>query len=375
MEIKETITKFPSQIPFLDGMRAIAALMVLGLHFTGCHNEPLFLRKAMVIGGTGVDWFFVLSGFLITRILLRSKESPTFFSSFYARRILRIFPLYYAYLAIFFYVVPLLFSEKILPADTQIWFWVYLQNAAMTFSDKCSGGPAHFWSLAVEEHFYLAWPLLVYFLSRRHFTIVLGAVIVFPIIMRIIFVMNGIEVYFFTLTRIDSIGFGAILAVMFTEGIPQTTGTRRAVRLFRILLIGIPLIVLPSFIFLSGTSMMWMQVVKFTVIPAFYFAVMGFCLADPAAKLLTCFFSIGCLRWIGAISYGIYVFHPTTFLIVRRLVPDAGYILDFALSFGFTIAIAYLSFRFFESPILKLKDKFKYMVSDAGSSTAQQQIR
>jgi peptidoglycan/LPS O-acetylase OafA/YrhL len=72
--------------------------MVLGLHFTGCHNEPLFLRKAMVIGGTGVDWFFVLSGFLITRILLRSKDSPTFFSSFYARRILRIFPLYYAYL-------------------------------------------------------------------------------------------------------------------------------------------------------------------------------------------------------------------------------------------------------------------------------------
>ncbi len=360
MEIKDAIKKFPSHIPFLDGMRAIAALMVLGLHFTGSHNEPLLLRKISVIGGTGVDWFFVLSGFLITRILLRSKESPTFFSSFYARRILRIFPLYYAYLAIYFYAVPFLFSENILPADTQVWFWVYLQNIAMTFSGKCVGGPAHFWSLAVEEHFYLAWPLLVYFLSLRHFKIMLGAVIAVPFLIRILLVMNGIEVYFFTLTRIDAIGFGAILAVMFTDGLPQTRSTQKAVLVFRILLIGIPLVVLPSFIFFSGTGLKWMQTVKFTVIPMFYFVVMGFCLADPLAKNLNRFFSVGWLRWIGAISYGIYVFHPTTFAIVRRLVPHANYLLDFALSFGATIAVAYLSFRFFESPILKLKDKFKY---------------
>jgi peptidoglycan/LPS O-acetylase OafA/YrhL len=140
------------RLPCLDGIRAAAAIMVMGFHFVGHHGESAHLVRASVIGQTGVDLFFVLSGFLITRILLSTKESPHFFRSFYARRTLRIFPLYFAYLAIYFFLLPPLLGDPIPPFATQMWSWFYLENVPQTFNLH-SSGPGHFWSLAVEEQF------------------------------------------------------------------------------------------------------------------------------------------------------------------------------------------------------------------------------
>jgi peptidoglycan/LPS O-acetylase OafA/YrhL len=354
------VHRSPSHIPCLDGIRAMAALMVMVFHFVGHHGESARLVQASVIGQTGVDLFFVLSGFLITRILLLSKASPHFFSAFYARRALRIFPLYYAFLVVYFFVLPFLFKENISPFSTQVWSWFYLQNVPATFIGLKSSGPSHFWSLAVEEHFYFVWPLMVFLLSRRQFKGLLVATLLIPPLLRLVFITHGVGVFYFTLTRMDSIGYGAVLAVLFTE---EAFRKRGVILLVRCLLVGLPILLIPAFARLSGSQQTWLQVAKLSLIPAFYFALLGFCIMDPASKWLARFFSAPLLRWLGTISYGLYVFHPTCADLVQRWLKPSSALVNLAACFGLTILIAYLSFRFFESPITRLKERFGYDIS------------
>ncbi len=344
------------RIHSLDGIRAMAALMVMAFHFLGHHGESGRIMQMSVIGQTGVDLFFVLSGFLITRILLRSKECPHFFRTFYMRRTLRIFPLYFGFLAIYFFVLPLVFGTPVPPFSSQCWSWFYLENVPQTFPSLHSSGPGHFWSLAIEEHFYLVWPLMVFILSRRQFTILVVATLILSPILRFIFLSRGIPVFYFTLTRMDALAFGSLLSVLLAGGVKN-------VRIFRWLLLALVILLIPMFAALSGSRLDWLQAIKLTLIPGLYFALIGFCIADPAARPLARLFSIGWLRWLGAISYGLYVFHPTCFALVQKFAGPSSFAVDLALSFGLTILVAYTSFRFFESPILKLKSRFEY--SDA----------
>ena len=138
------------------------------------------IAKIAIFGQTGVTLFFVLSGFLITRILLSTKNQDNYFSAFYARRALRIFPLYYLFLAIYFFINPFIHGEQIIPASKQWYYWVYLQNFALTFNWD-SAGPMHYWSLGVEEHFYLFWPVLVYFVDTKHISKVIYFIIIVSI--------------------------------------------------------------------------------------------------------------------------------------------------------------------------------------------------
>src|SRR5579885_3225639 len=169
-----------SHIPALDGLRGIAILLVLWFHFRGyLGGEPIQCTLAIIgeFGWIGVDLFFVISGFLITRILLQTKEKPDYFRSFYTRRALRIFPLYYASLAVLF-LAPMSFMSHSLPvAHDRLWFWIYLANWNPLFEQIRPGSAAHFWSLSVEEQFYLVWPLLVWALSRKQFERVVMLVI------------------------------------------------------------------------------------------------------------------------------------------------------------------------------------------------------
>lgn len=337
----------------------MAALMVMVFHFVGHHGEPARFVQASVIGQTGVDLFFVLSGFLITRILLLSRESPHFFSAFYARRALRIFPLYYAFLVVYFFLLPVLFKESIPPFSTQTWSWFYLQNIPATFVNFTSSGPSHFWSLAVEEHFYFVWPLMVFLLSRRQFKCLLLATLLIPPLLRLAFISHGIGVFYFTLTRMDSIGYGAVLAVLFTE---EAFRKRGVILLLRFMLVGLPLVLLPAFARLSGSQHTWLEVTKLSLIPAFYFSLIGFCIMDPASKWLSRLFSIPLLRWLGRISYGLYVFHPTCADLVQRWLKPSSALVYLTACFSSTILVAYLSFRYFESPLTKLKERFGYDV-------------
>jgi peptidoglycan/LPS O-acetylase OafA/YrhL len=136
--------------------------------------------------------------------------------------------------------------------------------------------------------------------------------------------------------------------------------------MFRMLLILLAVLLVPAFVLLSGSRFDWLQIVKLSLVPAFYCALIGFCLVDPAADPLRRLLSAAWLRWLGGISYGLYVFHPTCFGLVERFGARSGFFLDALQSFGLTIAVAYLSFRCFEAPILRLKRRFRYQIDTPG---------
>ncbi len=216
------------RVQALDGIRGIAVLMVMVCHFapSGFPQTTLgrFLRRASEAGGCGVDLFFVLSGFLITGILYEAKTSPHYFRNFYMRRVLRIFPLYYGFLLMFFGVLPHLmpFTPRMQAiAEQQQWLWCYGTNIHMALkghwiyeADWLILG--HFWTLAIEEQFYLVWPLVVFLLSRRALMSVCIGCFVLAAGLRTFFVLHGapaVEVEVFTPCRIDALTMGAFAAL------------------------------------------------------------------------------------------------------------------------------------------------------------------
>ncbi len=158
------------RVPAFDGLRGIAVLAVIFCHLSDYYPEQNAVKVFLHAGWCGVDLFFVLSGFLITGILLDTRAAQNYFRAFYARRVLRIFPVYYATLlsvltiAHFF---PKL--NSVLPiAHDRIFYFFYLNNWWPLLKDSWHANIiGHFWSLAVEEQFYLVWPFLVWFLSRK----------------------------------------------------------------------------------------------------------------------------------------------------------------------------------------------------------------
>src|ERR1700741_834818 len=167
----ETSFFVPRYIPQFDGLRGLAILLVLIGHSGFLEAMP----DAGMLEYTrfGVDLFFVLSGFLITGILLDSKESPHYFRNFYPRRVLRIWPLYYLVLFLAFVVAPL-FQPAMRPTAARDWsaFAFYVQNIVFAHRVTYPFGLGATWSLAVEEQFYLTWPLLVFLLKKRTLAIV-----------------------------------------------------------------------------------------------------------------------------------------------------------------------------------------------------------
>lgn len=342
----------------LDGVRAIAALMVMLFHFFfEFHSKtPLFghLYKFAAIGQTGVTLFFVLSGFLITRILLATKDSPGYFRDFYIRRALRIFPLYYLFLIIYFFVVPVVKQLPFVPAGQQFYFWVYLQNFAMTFNWPAVG-PRHYWSLAVEEHFYLLWPCLVYHLNTRGIKIAILVMLVGAFICRIILGQNGYEIFVFTFTRMDDIGIGALLAVWELEG--KLKGSAKKF-LCGLILVLIPTILL--WVSFTGKSVFLMQVLKFNLISICYCCFVGFVIAVDQESRISKVLSGAFFSFTGRISYGLYIYHELCFGLLAEKFKAVPLYLLFVISFGVAYLVAFISFRFFESKFIELKKYFTY---------------
>jgi peptidoglycan/LPS O-acetylase OafA/YrhL len=198
-----------SHLPQLDGLRGIAILLVLFQH------SPL--HSLFPFGWTGVDLFFVLSGFLITGILLTTTGTPRYFLNFYARRALRIWPLYFAFVAFAFGIAPLLFSalarqdHNLLPL-----YLLYLQNFAQA---EGLAGPAILgvtWSLAIEEQFYFVWPFVVRFCSLPKLGWIAAAVISVSPLLRYALIRIGASpqfIYVATFTRLDALAIGALIAI------------------------------------------------------------------------------------------------------------------------------------------------------------------
>jgi peptidoglycan/LPS O-acetylase OafA/YrhL len=209
--------------PALDGLRGVAILAVLA------HNFDLITQPKSTLvaagdqildhGWIGVQLFFVLSGYLITSILLATREAENYFAAFFARRALRIFPLYYSALVVAFFVVPGIRSalgDAGPPIAADGWLWVFLSNWSGAFGHDQGAFP-HFWSLAVEEQFYLVWPFVVYALRARGTLVVSAALIAVAVATRCAVRLSGGSpeiAYLTTVCRMDALAVGAVVATL-----------------------------------------------------------------------------------------------------------------------------------------------------------------
>ena len=205
----------------LDGLRGLAILLVLLLHFTTDMEIPAGtvaagVRSAFQIGWTGVDLFFVLSGFLITGILVDNKGGGRYFSAFYARRALRILPVYFLAVFATFHLLPRVFQDfDTGGVRTEAAFWLFLTNFT-ELPYQLARTVGHFWSLAIEEQFYLMWPLVVFLSSRtRARRIALLTVMLSPLLRYVALRagVSGASVYHFTPFRLDGLATGAFIAL------------------------------------------------------------------------------------------------------------------------------------------------------------------
>lgn len=346
-------------MPELDGVRAVAALMVFVFHVNGHVNLSGgwgFLQKPLnlvvSLGQTGVPLFFVLSGFLITRILLAAKNKPNYYKNFFARRALRIFPLYYFYLVLVVYVVPWISGGTIPGFGSVWWHFIYLQNIPTTYG-QLSLGPVHYWSLAVEEHFYFIWPLFVYRLNGRWLVAVISGMILMSFASRgFLYYKLGLASYL-TVSHFDGLVLGGALALVDLE----MNESRRKIAARLVMILGLAVVVLSVLTTRPGFDPIE-AVVRPFMVALIYACFIGWLLWSE--KTITHrVLSLPWLCFIGGVSYGIYVYHP---LVLELLVPVAkniGSLAFLVLGLITTIGISILSFRLFEAPIGRFKRLFQ----------------
>ena len=381
-------------VPALDGLRGVAILLVLGHHFRFI-LEPSFRLERISLwlldgGWCGVELFFVLSGFLITGILLDSKHSPGFFRNFYTRRALRIFPLYYAYLAFVFLGLAAWwtahFHHNPWASINPIWYILYLQNfkSPHMFYDQFLG---HLWSLAIEEQFYLIWAFLVLCLNRSSLGFACVAGIASALIARLFLAGQGVQESFFlntlTVASIDSLCAGALIAILMrSEPIRKRSG-RWIAALAVVSAVGFALLAK------TAGSLFLYNVPIHTwglTFLSFLFACLIYWIASQSSGVLDNLLSLPALRLVGRVSYGMYVLHPAVigFVLPRvdPVTPGTAPWLQFLIKIGVfvllttaTFLAALFSWLCWEKPFLRLKDKFQYrrqlvITTQPGSSFA-----
>ena len=389
-------------LPGLDGLRGLAILMVMILHFSGgiaptATGLDLWFSRLTGIGWCGVDLFFVLSGFLITGILYDTKGAAGCLKNFYARRVLRIFPLYYGLLLVLFVVLPLL-ARGSMPGVAKVgqnqgWLWLYCSNLAAVFiSDKLfTGGlvqAGHFWSLAVEEQFYLVWPLVVLTLRRQTLIKVCGAVIVAVVALRLSLVAGGFQrIYFFTPCRLDGLMIGAMISLVLRGGRSVESLVPAARRTFLACAAA-----LAAIWFNRGwDSDDWtMTTVGFTLLAALFGASLVLVLAAPASSRTARIFGGRTLTFFGKYSYGLYVLHcalePTFrhYFSVQLLIDRVFHhywparFAHMTLAMGISIAAAWASWHLYEKQFLKLKRYFESKPArqaEPAAPPAEQQVQ
>lgn len=343
------------KIPELDGIRGLAILLVLICHISLW--EPFSRARSVLFHGTiGVDLFFVLSGFLITGILLDSKEQGGAIGRFYVRRMLRIWPVYFGMLLVLF-----LLLRRFLPGSAAAWRYVFfVQNLSTNQQDGPLLHP--FWSLAVEEQFYLVWPWVVFRLSQKKLVRLCGALFVSALLFRIAFSLFGVSeqiVYVNTLCRTDAIAIGSLLAI-WARSSPGSWG-----------------IVLRYPALWASVLVLCLALGEHTLLRQFgnsfaalFFAWLVFTgwQRRGTHDLLARTLRSGVLTYLGQISFTLYVINLPIYSFAHgnslNLFLGAGThpvianLLSAILGSVVCLVVAACSWRLFEKPILGLKDHF-----------------
>lgn len=358
-------------VPELDGLRAFAILSVFLFHIRGEETgagdgvaQELYFRISEA-GWVGVDLFFVLSGFLITGILLDTKREPHYFKSFFARRALRILPLYYAVLVVVFIGIHLgaLSGAK----QAEPYYVVYLQNWLQFDPEPYRIRMlAHFWSLAIEEQFYLVWPLLIWWLSRRSIVVMCAIAILGATALRIGLVQAELAdprlVHFLTFTRVDTLATGALIAIVLRTPDGLAVVRRALLPTAAIGALGVILVVVATGRFFARTEEM--VVWGYLSLDLLFAGAVIASVMLPANGHWRSVMRNATLRWIGKISYGAYVFHWPIITLMEKVWPKgrlpfwANQLAWTATIVTMTFVISALSFRIFERRFLALKERF-----------------
>jgi peptidoglycan/LPS O-acetylase OafA/YrhL len=367
-------------IPTLDGLRGIAILLVMLHHYTvfpEATSIDRLISSVVVLSWTGVDLFFVLSGFLITGILLDTKGSPRYFRSFYARRTLRIFPLYYLVLFLALVVLPqfpalhTLLATPVEGTPPEWPYWTYLTNFSVAERGFMHGWVDVSWSLAIEEQFYLIWPLVIWLCPPRLLVWMCGAILVGEVFARSYARAIDMKVhplYVLTWFRLDGLVVGALLAVAYRRGIMPKLD--RLVPL--VLIAGVAGLILVTYY--GGHTWWWnrrMQQYGYSIIAVMGGALLVSAINRPAGSWWPRVLSAGWLRAFGKYSYCLYLIHLPVMRLAREYVfdpadyeaftvaPWIGQVLFYPVAAAPAFALAWLSWRFFEAPILSLKKHFE----------------
>ncbi len=364
----------------LDGMRGIAVLAVMVFHFhmfseiAGTGPAAAASEAVARVGWVGVDLFFVLSGFLITGILHDSKASIGYFRTFYVRRVLRILPLYYGVLAAFFLVLPALFPTSAVVRNNtagQLWFWTHLSNVQIALHGEWNAASTyvvHFWSLAVEEQFYLVWPIVVLRLTGRQLVRFCGGVMVFSLLLRVYLFATGAGIAAFVLTpaRMDTLAFGAVLAIVLRD-----PGLYAQVRRFARPLAAVCAVLLSGIALWRGGLDKTDPItgtVGFTLLGALFGAAIFFSLTGVRGARYDRVLSSRSLRFFGKYSYALYVFHQPVALVLTSLgLPAAlarigasgvaAQVAYAAVGTALSTVLALSTWHLYEKQFLKLKDR------------------
>jgi peptidoglycan/LPS O-acetylase OafA/YrhL len=361
----------PARLPILDGLRAIAILLVvphnLNLMVTSGGIAHVFIA-ALYRGWIGVQLFFVLSGFLITGILLDARDAPRYYRSFFVRRVLRIFPLYYATLLVLFVLLPAL---GLLPGSfkrdpmVELSLWAYFSDWYGAFHPG-EASVSHFWSLAVEEQFYLLWPFVIHRRSAEWVMRLCFAIAAAALALRVAMLLTGTPgVYTFLATRMDALALGGAAAAAFR--VPSIASWMLS---HPRILLGAGLFSL----FAGGLISRGYYTDGITLSVGFTFLAVAFALLVAAGAAADRFGAggwLGALRWsflgkVAKYSYAMYVLSvPLHFLVGKPALsalgldpgsPAVGFtyiIVGTALSF----VAAAASFHLLEVHFLKLKDR------------------
>lgn len=358
--------KYSTYMPQLDTLRAVAVLMVVVSHWFSKEN---LLNRYLPNGTIGVTLFFILSGYLITGILLRNKKAvnsgasaSTIFRNFYLRRSLRIFPIYYIVL---FYALALNFEYI---RDNFYWHFFYLSNFYFWKVNAMQGGLSHFWSLSVEEQFYLFWPALIIYIPNKRLPLLFASGFFVSLFFRI-FVSANTNGYATALmpANLDTFCLGAVLSYSQINKMNWISYYKQYSP-FLILVFFLVFIAL-NFFNIKSDSIKTFPVFYRLSLLLFLSAVIFECALGVKNQFFQVFLNNKILIYLGKISYGLYLYHNLIPYVYTIQLPPVFntytyYFIQFA-RLLVLVLISSFSWYVFERPILKFKEKF---CSDADRS-------
>jgi peptidoglycan/LPS O-acetylase OafA/YrhL len=353
----------------LDGLRALAILLVVAWHYLGAHSGSSAAAQIFIFGRSGVDLFFVLSGYLITSTLLEHKGSPGYFSAFYGRRSFRILPIYFVMVLIF--AAGQRGTRAVALFDGTIPWWAYaagLQNFWMAAQQTYGASWLSMtWSLAVEEQFYLLFPLLVFLAPARVLPALLCSLLIACPIARAYSASNGDDFGYYVLMpmRADVLAAGALIAILHERTTPSMLRAGKFALAFSAALF-------PLYMFLGNSSEFVSAAVGHSYLVLLYGALVFVIVHSRGAPSLAILRS-HTAAFFASISYALYLVHTNILFLLLGLMRSGQPVTTWEgaglriVSFAISVALCAASYRYFERPLIRYAHQ-RFQFTERGHS-------